>query len=71
MGPYGCVGKQLALMEVRTVLAKLVTSFDISFAEGESGKSLMENSKDYFTWGLADLMLSFRSPETSDEPRGI
>ncbi|TVY78438.1 Cytochrome P450 monooxygenase FCK2 [Lachnellula suecica] len=59
-GRYGCIGKNLALMELRTVAAKLVTAFDISFAPGENGKKLLDESKDHFTVGLAALKLQFR-----------
>lgn len=49
MGPFGCIGKSLAMMELRTVTAKLVTRFDISLAPGEDGKRLMYHTKDHFT----------------------
>ncbi|KAB8360826.1 hypothetical protein FH972_024560 [Carpinus fangiana] len=60
MGPYGCVGKGLALMELRTVLSMLVTRFDIGFAEGEDGRALVEESTDHFTMVLKDLMVVCR-----------
>ena len=47
-------------MNIRTVIARLVMRFDIVFASGEDGKTLLECSKDYFTTGCADLMLEFR-----------
>ncbi|WPH03318.1 cytochrome P450 [Acrodontium crateriforme] len=59
VGTYSCVGKQLALNEIRTVLAKLILSFDIAFAPGEDGTKLMEETEDYFVLGLADLNLVF------------
>lgn len=58
-GRYGCIGKNLALMELRTVTALLIAKFDVSFAPGENGSNLLEKSEDYFTVGLADLMLQF------------
>lgn len=58
-GRYGCIGKNLALMELRTVTALLVTKFNVSFAPGENGSALLDKSEDYFTIGLADLMLQF------------
>ncbi|KAL2065841.1 hypothetical protein VTL71DRAFT_3511 [Oculimacula yallundae] len=57
VGRYGCIGKNLALMELRTVAALLVTKFDISFAPGETGNNLLEKSEDYFTIGLESLIL--------------
>ena len=59
LGPYSCVGKQLALMELRTVVALLVSQFDISFAPGEDGTRLLTDSKDYFTISISDLYLVF------------
>ncbi|TVY35049.1 Cytochrome P450 monooxygenase [Lachnellula subtilissima] len=58
-GPYGCVGKNLALMELRSVVARIVTEFDTKFAPGEDGRALMEESKDTFTMELAPMELVF------------
>ncbi|MCJ1246388.1 hypothetical protein MMC30_003595 [Trapelia coarctata] len=63
-GPYGCVGKQLALLEIRAVIARLVDHFDIMFAAGEDGSKLLRESDDGFTTWCGDLMLGFR--ERSD-----
>jgi cytochrome P450 len=63
LGPYGCVGKQLALMELRSVIARIVTEFDVSFAPGEDGTALLEESLDTFTIALAPLMLVFKKSE--------
>ena len=59
IGPYGCVGKQLALNEIRTVVAKLVLGFDVRFAEGENGRRILEETQDFFVLGLGDLELCF------------
>ena len=59
-GKYRCVGKQLAMMNIKIIIARLVMRFDVVFAPGEDGKTLLECSKDYFTIGCADLMLEFR-----------
>jgi len=58
-GPYGCIGKNLAYMEIRLLTAQLVMTFDVSFAPGEDGSRLLEKSTDHFTMGLADLDLVF------------
>lgn len=60
LGPYGCIGRPLALMQIRTLVAKIVMHFDIHFAPGEDGSNLLEKSKDHFTLGLADLNLIFK-----------
>jgi cytochrome P450 len=58
-GPYGCIGKPLALMQIRTIVAKIIMAFDVRFADGEDGMALMLKSRDHFTLGLADLNLVF------------
>lgn len=59
IGPFSCVGKQLALMELRSVVAELVTQFDVEFAPGEDGSALLNESADFFTVSLSDLQLVF------------
>jgi cytochrome P450 len=58
-GPFGCIGKNLALMEIRLLTTQLVTLFDVEFAPGETGKALLEKSTDHFTMGLAPMELVF------------
>jgi hypothetical protein len=62
-GPYGCVGKQLGLMEIRIVVARIVSEFDVKFAPGEDGTALLEESHDTFTMALAPLELIFTKRE--------
>ena len=59
LGKYSCVGKQPALNEIRTVVAKVVLAFEIGFAPGEDGTKLLEETDDYFVLGMADLNLTF------------
>lgn len=59
LGPNSCVGKQLALMELRTVVAHLVAALDAKFAPEEDGSRLLTNSKDLFTISLSDLEVIF------------
>lgn len=58
-GPYSCVGKQLALLSLRTVVARLVQRFDIRFAANETGQGLLRDTKDVFTLDVAPLNLIF------------
>ncbi len=58
-GPYGCIGKNLALVEVRLLTAGLILKFDVSLADGEDGHKLLMKSTDHFTLGLGDLFLKF------------
>ncbi|KAI9874353.1 MAG: hypothetical protein M1830_009845 [Pleopsidium flavum] len=58
-GTYGCIGRPLALLNLRTTVAKLIMNFDVSFAPGEDGKNLEEKTRDHFTFGLGELNLTF------------
>ncbi|KAL4960091.1 cytochrome P450 [Aspergillus stella-maris] len=60
LGRYGCVGKQLALMEMRLVIARMAWEFDISFAPGETGEAFDQDAKDTFTFTVGPLMLQFQ-----------
>ena len=55
----GCIGKNLALMEIRLLTTQLIMQFDVGFAPGEDGQRLLEQTTDHFTLGLADLDLVF------------
>ncbi|KAL6250930.1 hypothetical protein RBB50_001138 [Rhinocladiella similis] len=59
LGPYGCIGKQVALMELRISIAKLVLAFDIQFAPGEDGTAFMTDTMDCFTQVLAPIEIIF------------
>lgn len=61
LGPMGCIGKPLALMELRNAIAKLLTNFDVEFAPGEDGKRLLFETRDHFTLGMAPMKLVFKS----------
>jgi tryprostatin B 6-hydroxylase len=57
MGKFGCIGKQLALAELRVVIAKMVMEFDVELAPGETGEDLLGNSEDNFTMSNRPLNL--------------
>jgi cytochrome P450 family 628 len=50
-------------MELRNVIARIVTEFHVKFAPGEDGTALLEDSTDTFTMALAPLMLVFTKRE--------
>lgn len=58
VGPYGCIGKNLAYIEIRTLTALLLKQFDVALAPGEDGSMLME-SRDHFTTGLKPIQMVF------------
>lgn len=54
-GVYNCVGQKLAMMELRSVVANMIKLFEISFAEGEDGSTILEKSRDCFTTNVGKL----------------
>lgn len=60
VGPYMCVGKNLGLMEIRTLTVLLLDNFEISFAPNEDGTKLHENTLDCFATIPGDLWLQFK-----------
>ncbi|KAE9366630.1 cytochrome P450 [Stipitochalara longipes BDJ] len=59
LGQQSCTGKQLALLELRTIVALLVTKFNINFAPGDDGKEVVENLTDHFAATPGKLKLIF------------
>ncbi|KAF3386264.1 hypothetical protein F1880_001608 [Penicillium rolfsii] len=59
-GPYSCAGKQLALMELRCVMAEIVTKYDISFAPSQKASAFLDGKQDTFTLVTAPLELVFK-----------
>ncbi|OTA07052.1 hypothetical protein A9Z42_0079190 [Trichoderma parareesei] len=62
MGPFGCIGKRLALMDIRQVISRLIWAFDVAFAPGEDGRSFEGDALDAFkvTYGALRLTLKAR-----------
>ncbi|KAL4786317.1 hypothetical protein BJX76DRAFT_355222 [Aspergillus varians] len=50
LGPFSCIGRPLALMNLRTTTAQLVMEFDVDFAPGEGGSRFLADSKDNFVF---------------------
>lgn len=59
MGPFGCIGRNLAMMELRTVTARIISKFDLKLADGEDGHRLMYETKDHFTVDPGHLDIVF------------
>ncbi|KAJ9640574.1 hypothetical protein H2204_003202 [Knufia peltigerae] len=66
VGPYSCIGKQLALMELRDVIAQLTTKFNVEQAPGYK-TSPEQGMEDIFTVALGnlDLVFSLREKDTT------
>ncbi|KAL2009650.1 hypothetical protein VTN00DRAFT_5457 [Thermoascus crustaceus] len=57
--PYGCIGRTLALLNLRTTVAQIIMNFDFKFGPGEDGRAFEGQTKDHFTVGLGPLNMSF------------
>jgi len=56
---FACVGKNLALAELRFMTALLVSKYDITFAPGEDGTRCWRDMKDQDTAAPGKLELVF------------
>ncbi len=59
-GQYYCIGKNLAMTELRSVIAMLVSKYDVAFAPGEDGTNAVRDMKDHFTATPGKLELVFK-----------
>jgi len=59
MGPHGCVGKALALAEIRLVIASLVARFEIEVGSGETQETFRKKQRDMLTMMYGDIKLVF------------
>jgi len=60
LGPYSCIGRALSLMEMRNLIVKVLTRFDVEFAPGEDGEAFMRDAKDHFIIEIPELKLAFK-----------
>jgi hypothetical protein len=58
-GSYSCIGRVLALMELRSALSRIALNFDLAFASGETGEVFEREVKDTFTLTVRDLYVVF------------
>jgi cytochrome P450 len=63
MGPHGCVGKALALAEIRLSVASLVAQFDVEVGKGETQETFRKKQKDMLTMMYGDIRLVFQARE--------
>ncbi|KAJ4294979.1 hypothetical protein N0V90_006987 [Kalmusia sp. IMI 367209] len=59
IGRYSCIGKNLALAEIRFVTALLLSKYHVSLAPGEDGTRVWKDMKDQFTAVPGKLELVF------------
>ncbi|KAJ5751603.1 hypothetical protein N7520_008520 [Penicillium odoratum] len=55
IGSYACIGKSLALMNLRTTTARMIMTFDIQFPPGVEGPSLLDNSREHFSLSIEHM----------------
>lgn len=59
-GKHACIGKPMAMEELRSVLARLALQFDMDLAPGQDWEEHQEKIMDHFTMSLPELYLTFR-----------
>lgn len=69
-GPYACVGKRLAMVEMRRVTAEIVSRYDIAVAPGQSKEQFLDGVQDTFTTVAAPLHLIFTKRAESEDGKG-
>ncbi|EJD02376.1 cytochrome P450 [Fomitiporia mediterranea MF3/22] len=64
-GPANCIGKNLAMLEMRMVVATLVQKFDMKLAESYDLRNWEDNLQDYFIFKVGELpvVLNLRSQQ--------
>ncbi|KAI0534986.1 putative cytochrome P450 oxidoreductase [Xylaria digitata] len=58
-GPYACVGKRLALMEIRRVVAEILSRYDFTTTPDHDKNAFLDGKQDTFTLVSAPLRLVF------------
>lgn len=56
-GPANCVGRSLALLEMRMVVSVLMQRFEMRFADGYDPKEWEENLEDWFLLSTGPLLV--------------
>ncbi|CAG8020572.1 unnamed protein product [Penicillium salamii] len=64
IGANACIGKRLAMMKIRRVVAELLGRYNISLAPDQTEKRFIEGKIDTFALSAAPLSLKFRMRET-------
>lgn len=62
-GPYNCVGKQLAFMEIRSVTSSILRRYKVGLAPGQTREAFMDGIVDGFTLACPKLELIFTPRE--------
>lgn len=65
-GPFACIGKNLAYMEIRMLTSQILLKFEVGLAPNEDGSRLLQKSRDHFTMELEELELTFRERQEGE-----
>jgi len=60
-GPSACVGKNLALQEMRIIVALVAQKFEMRFAEGYEERRWFEEAEDWFVFKVGSLPVQLRT----------
>lgn len=66
MGPANCVGKPLAMVELRAVISLLIMHFDIEFDDNFDPTTWIESLKDHYLLESGKLMVKLRIRKRKD-----
>ncbi|OOQ91423.1 Tryprostatin B 6-hydroxylase [Penicillium brasilianum] len=55
IGSYSCIGKPLAMMNIRTTVARLIMTFDVRFPQGDDGTRWMNAADEHFSMGIDQM----------------
>ena len=69
-GPFACVGKAFAIMQMRMLISCMALRYDVEFAPGEEGVAFWEGAKETLTMWLPALHLVFRRNRAKDGHQG-
>ncbi|KAK3323140.1 cytochrome P450 family protein [Cercophora scortea] len=62
IGMNGCIGRALAITEMRDLITNFIQNFEsVELAPGEDGSRLLNETKDHFTLGVKPLNLVFHA----------
>jgi cytochrome P450 len=61
IGPFNCAGRNLAMMELRSVVARVLHEFDVSFPKGIEFDAInyFDRVKDHFVAGAPKQEIVF------------
>jgi len=62
IGPYNCPGKNFAMMQMRSVIARTVQRYDILIPDRENfdESTFFEGIKDHITMGVPECQVLFK-----------